>query len=109
MSTLSNVSASVDTIGKNAWGSSQSPDLPVVIGNAISVLLGILGLLFLVLVIYAGFLYLTAQGEQDNVKKAKSILTKAVIGIVIILSSYAVTNLVVSAMTTLAPVVTTTP
>jgi hypothetical protein len=96
---LDNIGADVATVGESAWGTGASDSLPVIVGNVISVLLGILGIIFLVLVVYAGFLYLTAQGEDAQVKKAKAILTKAVIGILLVMSSYAITNVVVDAMT----------
>ena len=101
---LDNIGTTVTTVGQSAWGTTASDSLPVVIGNIISVLLGLLGLVFLVLVVYAGFLYLTAQGEDAQVKKAKAILTKGVIGMMLAVGSYAITNVVVDAVT-----VVTTP
>lgn len=65
-------------------------DFSVIVGNLIAAVLGILGVIFLILMIYAGLLWMTAGGNADNVKKAKSILTNAVIGLVITLSSYAI-------------------
>ncbi|MFA6475299.1 MAG: hypothetical protein WCV88_03825 [Patescibacteria group bacterium] len=62
--------------------------------RAINILLGLLGTLTLCLVIYAGFLWMTAQGNEEQAKKAKDILSGAVIGIVIILASYGITNYV---------------
>ena len=87
----------VDSAGANA-GLSGANDLPVMIGTGIGIILGLLGILFVILTVYAGFLYLTAQGEETNVKKAKKILTQAVIGMVIIVSSYAITNLVIDSI-----------
>lgn len=100
--TLDNVGTSVAAIGNTAWGAGATDNPAIIVGNVIGVLLGVLGLIFLVLVVYAGFLYLTAQGEEKNVKQAKAILTKAVIGMVLIASSYAITNLVVDAVTTIS-------
>lgn len=97
-STLEGVSGNVDAIGKTA-GFNTAVTVPTLVGSIISILLGLLGLIFLVLVVYAGFLYLTAQGADEQVKKAKSILTKAVIGMAIVISSYAITNVVVDAIT----------
>ena len=95
--TLEGVSGNVDAIGKTA-GFNTAITVPGLVGSIISILLGLLGLVFLVLVVYAGFLYLTAQGEDAQVKKAKSILTKAVIGMAIVISSYAITNVVVDSI-----------
>jgi hypothetical protein len=62
--------------------------------------LGILGLLFLVLTIYAGILWMTAQGDPKQVQKAKDILVSAVIGVVIIVAAYALTTAVFNGLTT---------
>ncbi|HRY36747.1 MAG TPA: hypothetical protein P5230_02605 [Candidatus Magasanikbacteria bacterium] len=53
--------------------------------------LGMLGFVFLLLALYAGFLWMTAGGDEGNIEKAKSILTAAVIGLIIILLSYSIT------------------
>lgn len=62
--------------------------------------LGLLGLLFLCLTIYAGFLWMTAQGDDKRVQKAKDILTAAVVGAVIIVGAYAATNTLFRALET---------
>ncbi len=53
--------------------------------------LGLLGFVFLVLTLYAGFLWMTAGGDEGNIEKAKKILTASVIGLIIILLSYSFT------------------
>jgi phage shock protein PspC (stress-responsive transcriptional regulator) len=69
-------------------------DLDETLGLLINVLLGLLGIIFLVLVIYAGFLWMTAGGDEKRVAKAKSIIITAVIGLVILLSAYAISSFV---------------
>lgn len=54
-------------------------------------LLGLIGTVMLVLIIYAGFLYMTAAGNEDRIDKAKKIITSAVIGLVIVLLAYSIT------------------
>jgi Zn-dependent protease with chaperone function len=61
----------------------------------INVLLGILGIIFLVLIIYAGFLWMTAAGNGDQIDKAKQIMIAAVIGLIILLSAYAISTFVI--------------
>ncbi len=68
------------------------------IGNLINVALGVLGVLLVLIIIYAGFLWMTARGATDQVKKAKDMILQAVIGLLIIFAAYALTNFV---MTTL--------
>ncbi len=60
--------------------------------------LGITGLLFLLLTIYAGFLWMTAGGDPSRVKKAKDILLAAVIGTAIMALAYVITNAVINAV-----------
>ena len=75
-------------------------DLPTVIGTLISIFLGILGIIFLILVLYAGFMWMTAAGNESKVETAKKLLTQAVIGLILILASYAIANFVVDAIAT---------
>jgi hypothetical protein len=77
-------------------------DLPTMIGNAINVFLGVLGILFIGLVIYAGILYLTDAGEGKKVAKAKTLLTTAVIGMVLVVAAYAIATFVIDALTQVA-------
>ena len=53
---------SLDTIGNAAYGGQKTP-LPLIVGNMIKTFIGLLGIVFLVLTVYAGFLYLTAQDD----------------------------------------------
>lgn len=63
-----------------------------IILTVVNFFLTFLGLLTVVMVIYGGFLYVTAGGSEDNVGKAKKILLYSVIGIVIIVASFAFVN-----------------
>lgn len=73
-------------------------DPRAIVASIIKVLLGFLGTLAVVLIIYSGFLYMTAAGKPDNVKKAKDIMITAVIGLIIILISYGITIFVTTAL-----------
>ncbi len=57
--------------------------------NFISWVLGFFGLISVIMIIYGGFRYLTAAGNEENVDKAKDIIRQAVIGMVIVMLSYA--------------------
>lgn len=74
--------------------------LEELIANIINVLLAALGIVFLVLVVYAGFLYLTSQGDPEKAKKAIKLLTQAVIGLVIIIAAYAIAAFVIGQLAT---------
>jgi len=92
--TLEEVGKPILTLpGAKTAGESQ---LPTIIGNVINFFLGFLGIVALVLIIYGGFLWMTARGNEDQVKKARDLLVQAVIGLIIILSAYAIASYVIS-------------
>ncbi len=88
---------SLDTIGSKA-GVSQgsSADLPSFIGNILNVLFGAFGIILVVYIVYAGILYMTASGEEEKVKKAKKIIMQTIIGIVLIIAAYSISNFVIN-------------
>lgn len=73
-----------------------SVGLPELVGKVIQALLSIVGVVFLVLTVYAGVMYMTAGGDPGKVDKAKKILTQSLIGLIIILAAYAFTSFVVT-------------
>ncbi len=64
------------------------------IGVIIRSVLSVLGVIFLVLTLYAGVLWGTAAGNEDKIEKAKSILVSSFIGLVIVGAAYGITSLV---------------
>jgi len=64
------------------------------IADIIRSLLAMLGIVLVILIIYGGFLWMTAGGNEEQVSKAKKILRNAVIGIVIIFLSALITEFV---------------
>lgn len=68
------------------------------ITTIINYFLGFLGLIAVAFLIYAGVLMVTAGGNDDQVGKAKTIITYAVIGIVIILLSWTIVTFVTGAL-----------
>lgn len=58
--------------------------------------LGFLGIVAVGIIIYGGVLYVTSAGQQDKADNAKKLLTYAVIGLIIVLLSFAIVNTVIS-------------
>ncbi len=83
-----------DTVASNAGFSSMS--VYEILGTLINVFLGLLGVVFLLLVLYAGFLWMTAGGDDKQVDKAKKILINATVGLVITLSAFEITTFIVN-------------
>jgi len=72
-----------------------SDNLATIIGQIIYAILGFLGIVFILLLIYGGFLRMTAQGDPGKIKTSYGIITSAVIGVVIILASYTITAFII--------------
>lgn len=70
-------------------------DLTTTLGTLINTALSLLGIVFLGLTLYAGWLWMTAAGDAKATGKAKDILITAVVGLVILLSAYAISNFVI--------------
>ena len=79
-----------------AGGGFAESDLMTIIGRIISIVLSLLGIIFLVLMIYAGATWMTAGGDGKRVEKAKQILINAVIGLVITLSAYGISTFILN-------------
>jgi uncharacterized membrane protein YwzB len=79
-------------------GIAEGGGLTQMLGNIINVFLGFLGIVFLVLMLYAGFMWMTAQGDEAKVKKAKDIIFQAIIGLIVIVAAYAISNFVLGSL-----------
>lgn len=73
--------------------------LETLIGNIISVLLGLSGLLILAYLVWGGYIYATAQDDGKKTTKAKDMIKNAIIGTVIVIAAYAIASFVLSALT----------
>lgn len=84
------------TIQRRAGFGDQVQSLPTIIGNIVNIVLSFLGVLLLVYLIYAGFLWMTSGGDSKKADSAKSYIQNAIIGLIIILASFAISNFVIS-------------
>lgn len=64
------------------------------VGQIVGTVLSFVGVLFLILMIYAGILWMTAQGNEQQVAKAKTLLINGIIGLIIVFSAYAITSFI---------------
>lgn len=65
------------------------------IGGVVKAALSFIGVIFTALIVYAGFLWMTARGEEDKIKKAQDIIRGSIIGLVLTLGAYSITAFVV--------------
>ena len=101
-------SAIISGLDDSAGAYSQNLTLTVFIGNLIQALLTATGILFLVLTVWAGIIYMTAAGDDTKIKKAKGMIVSALIGLIIIVGAYALTSYVIGAIATASEVSTET-
>lgn len=85
---------------KSGGATTSSSDLPTLIGKLVGVLLGILGIILVVYIVQAGILYMTAAGDDTKIKKAKQMISQAVIGMIIIIAAYSISSFVITQLTT---------
>ncbi len=65
--------------------------------TVIGFFLGFLGLVAVIMIIYAGVLYVTSGGDEGNTEKGKKIIMYAVIGLIIIMLSWAIVQTILGA------------
>ena len=72
-----------------------STDPRVIAARIINVALGLVGIILVVIIIYAGFLYMTSGGDAEKTQTALKYIRNAVIGLIIVLSSWAIARFVI--------------
>ena len=71
-------------------------DIRLIIANIIKVALGLVGIVMVCLMLYAGYLWMTSGGNEEQITQAKGIIKNATIGLAIMLSAYAIVAFVMS-------------
>jgi len=87
---------------KKAFGEqvvTQNSDPTKIIGRIVGAALAFLGIIFFVLIIMGGYMWMTSMGNEQSTTKAKDILLAAVIGLFIVLIAYAAVKLVAGIFT----------
>ena len=83
----------LDIIGEFGFDRSSSgpPEVSLaeLIFRIVKISLSFLGVLFVVLIIYGGFLWMTAAGNDDQIRRARKIMINSAIGLLIVLASLA--------------------
>ena len=94
---LSAVKSGMNTTASVA-GLETKGDLPTIAGRVISQGLTIVGVLLVIYLLYGGFYWMTARGEEAKVKTAVGIIRNALTGIVIIALAFVVADWVVGSL-----------
>jgi len=69
-----------------------------VVNTVLSAFLGLLGIIFLIMIIIGGFNWMTAAGNDDKISKAKATLFRGTIGLFIVVAAYVITAFVFRAL-----------
>jgi len=83
-------------VGTAAGFQSETPNIATTIGVVVKGFLSLLGLVFMGYIIYAGQLWMTARGNEEQITKAKAIIRGSIIGIIITFSAYAIADFVIT-------------
>ena len=78
-----------------AGGESKLIGITVVVGQVITVLFGVIGIVSLIALVIGAYYYLTAAGNQEKIKKGTETIIWAVIGIVVAFGSYAILSFII--------------
>jgi cbb3-type cytochrome oxidase subunit 3 len=70
------------------------------VGRIIGTVLSFVGVIFLILIIYAGLRWMTSAGNDKAVDEAKNLIIAAIIGLIIVLGAYAITAFIGRVLTT---------
>lgn len=83
--------------GDKVEGVSREP-LSAQVGNIVGAILSFVGVIFLLLMIYGGLMWMTARGNEEQVQKARSTIVAAIIGLVVVMAAYAITSFIGGAL-----------
>ncbi len=74
-----------------------NPDLKVEerVGSIIAIFLSFLGIIFLVLMIWAGFNWMLSGGDEEKIRKSQAMIKAAVIGLIIVVAAYALSVFII--------------
>lgn len=72
----------------------RSENLPTLFGNVMGTILSLISIVFFGLMLYGGIMWMTARGNDEQEKKARNTIIGAIIGVLIVLGSYALVSFV---------------
>ena len=89
----------LDEAAKEAGIADSGLSLPEAIGVIMGIFLSFLGMIFFILLVYGGFLWMTSRGNENQLGKAKTIIGNAIWGLIIVLMAYVISSLIVNSFT----------
>jgi hypothetical protein len=90
------------------WGNQQTnienglglgnEDPRVIAASVVNIMLGFLGIIAVLIILFGGFKWMTAGGNEDAIDQAKKMMTAGVIGLVIVLAAFGLAQFVINAL-----------
>jgi len=93
---LQNATEKLNTVAGSGGAGLPSQDIMAILSNVIFAVFSLIGALFLILMIYGGYTWLMARGDESHVQKAKDIIKASIIGLIIIVGAYAISKFVMA-------------
>ncbi|MBI4713887.1 Ig-like domain-containing protein [Candidatus Uhrbacteria bacterium] len=78
-----------------ASGFATGPSIQLIIARLIRTFVSFVGIIAVVMIVYAGFLYMTAVGNTKRIETAKKILQQAIVGLIIVLASFGIVQFII--------------
>lgn len=88
----------VKKVADDAGLPNTDKNISQLVGTLIRAVLGLVGTVFFVLMVYAGFMWMTSGGNSDRAGKARTLIIQAILGLIVIVLAWAITNFVISAL-----------
>ena len=77
----------------------SSQDIKTTIENIVRIILGFLGILVIVAIIYGGLKMMMSRGDADEVGKGRQVIVAGAIGLIIVLAAYSISGFVIESLT----------
>jgi cytochrome bd-type quinol oxidase subunit 2 len=81
---------------RSGYENADSSTAAEIVATVIKAFIGLLGIIFVVLIVASGYNWMTAGGDEAKITKAKNTISRAVIGLILILAAYSITYFVFS-------------
>jgi hypothetical protein len=87
-----------DAAGPAGAGYDTGAYLPRVAGSIARIFISILGVIFISYILYGGYLWMTAAGNEEKIEKAKTIIRQVIIGLIVVLAAAAIWYLIATVL-----------
>ena len=94
---ISHAQVSVDL--PSSFANLASQDVKTTIGNIVQMVIGFLGILIVLYMLYGGFLWMTSGGDEKKIEQAKQMIIAAVVGLLIVLAAFSITTFIINSLT----------